>query len=304
MIEILNAINSAKKIAIISHKAPDPDTIGSALALYHALLGTKSLELVCVDDVPINLRFLNGAKNFKKSFSNQADLIVTVDVANKQKLALDLKGLKTICIDHHANNDIKADLFLIDESLASTAEVIYKLLKFGKFSINKPCADALYTALVSDTRFFSKQAVSIDSFAMAQELLALGANKTLINQALHSYSLASMRLFGKALSSFLLLQNGSIIFAEITQQDLEDNLANVQDTEDIADFLLYFVHAQIALFLVQTNDGLKGSLRSKSINLLPIAKKLGGGGHKHYAGFFLKGDYKSQKDFVLRSLDV
>ena len=59
MKKAIKLIKKAKTIALFSHSSPDPDTIGSTIALYFVLqkMG-KTVELFCEDAIPENYFFL------------------------------------------------------------------------------------------------------------------------------------------------------------------------------------------------------------------------------------------------------
>ena len=65
MKEIAATLRGARRIALVSHRDPDPDTIGSALALGLGLesLG-KQVSWHCADPVPEQQRFLHGSERF------------------------------------------------------------------------------------------------------------------------------------------------------------------------------------------------------------------------------------------------
>jgi phosphoesterase RecJ-like protein len=65
--QIIEEIEKAKKILISCHRGPDPDSIGSALALYYFLTSiNKEAEIVCLDDVADYCNFLPSVEVIKK----------------------------------------------------------------------------------------------------------------------------------------------------------------------------------------------------------------------------------------------
>ena len=92
MNEITAALHGARRIALVSHRDPDPDTIGSALALGLGLesLG-KQVSWHCADPVPEQQRFLHGSDRFtQEPPPEDVDLVVTVDFGSvdRAKFAL------------------------------------------------------------------------------------------------------------------------------------------------------------------------------------------------------------------------
>src|SRR5438105_10363673 len=105
MNEITAALHGARRIALVSHRDPDPDTIGSALALGLGLerMG-KRVSWHCADPVPDAIRFLAGSDRYSQDAPPEdADLVVCLDFgeAARAKFALPA-GPKIADIDHHA----------------------------------------------------------------------------------------------------------------------------------------------------------------------------------------------------------
>ena len=124
-------LRRAKTVAIVSHRDPDPDTIGSAIALGLALesLG-KRVTIHCADPVPDGARFLVGADRFVSTPpSEDVDLVVTVDFGtlDRAKFALPT-GPRSLNIDHHASNDGIATVNLVDVTSAAAAEVTARVI--------------------------------------------------------------------------------------------------------------------------------------------------------------------------------
>jgi len=64
--------------------------------------------------------------------------------------------------------------------------------------------------------------------------------------------------------------------------------ATVADMEGIVDYGRALATVEIAIFAMELADGIRISLRSKSVDVSKVALALGGGGHKVAAGFTLK----------------
>ena len=100
MKELVATLRQAKTIAIVSHRDPDPDTIGSAIALGLALdaLG-KRVTLHCADLVPDPARFLTWADRFTtEPPPATADIIVTVDFGSAERAKFqNADGLWRVC---------------------------------------------------------------------------------------------------------------------------------------------------------------------------------------------------------------
>ena len=108
----LKVLKKANRVALFSHSSPDPDTIGSTLALFVALkeLG-KSVDLFCDSEMPTNFGFIDEY-NFYNSAYSSYDLLVAVDVAK-----LDMLGQFADTFSSHANT-LRIDHHMIGECYA------------------------------------------------------------------------------------------------------------------------------------------------------------------------------------------
>ena len=67
----------------------------------------------------------------------------------------------------------------INTASSSTGEIIYKLLKCGKFVLDKPTARALFTAISTDTGGLRYSNTTPESMRICAELLETGENSSL-----------------------------------------------------------------------------------------------------------------------------
>ena len=70
--QILEEIKKAKRILVNCHRSPDSDSVGSALALSKIVEAMgKEVLIVCPNEIPEDLRFLEGSEKIKRiDYSN------------------------------------------------------------------------------------------------------------------------------------------------------------------------------------------------------------------------------------------
>ena len=80
---ILEKIKQANKILINVHRNPDLDSVGSATALYQALIkiSGKKPALICPHQVPENLKFLKAGEIIKPKIDNLQKFIINVAIS-------------------------------------------------------------------------------------------------------------------------------------------------------------------------------------------------------------------------------
>ncbi len=282
-------LESHRKVTVVSHIRPDGDTVGSSIALFNSLkLMGYQAELVCQDsDLPLKLNFLDGFKRYKSKIDYSDSLVVTLDCGESKRAGFSLHGRVVVNIDHHISNSQFGVLNIVEVEVA-TAAVLFKLLKEG-FAMNKDVAEALYSALLSDSLNFTSTLVNRNTFDIASELLGYGLDPSYIAQMVNRReSLAHTRLIARAIDSLELLVDATVAVMVITKEDRLATGAKVSDIDGIVNFALNLVTVEIALLIVELDDRLKVSLRSKGKNVARVARSFGGGGHENAAGFEAK----------------
>lgn len=306
---IWSTIQKAHKIAIISHRNPDADSIGSNLALYELLTRQgKQVTPVCVDPMPSEVKFLENLEKYQQEFNPLAlDLLICVDAgSSKQTGFLDkypeLKNivatkLPLINIDHHASNENYGTINLVLPNAASTTMIIYELLQLWDEKITKSIATALLSGLYYDTGSFMHSNTSEEVYQVAGQLMQRGADfKTIARKLFRSHSMTKLRLWGELLND-LKQTDKNIVVAGLQEKDFKRLNATAEDISGAIDYLSMAKDNEFAAMLIEDGKGnVRGSLRSRKNdhNLSEIAALLGGGGHKKASGFTIKGKLKKE----------
>lgn len=302
-------LRAAQRPLLIAHIAPDGDAIGSVLGLGWALRDAgRRPTLACADAVPEGLRFLPGAEDIVRAPSGLEDLIVALDCADLQRLGslYDEKlfrHLPLLNIDHHVTNTAYGQAQLVDPTAASTAQLVYGLLRRLEFPVSPYAATCLLTGLITDTRSFRTSNTDAEALRTALALVEAGAPLAEINHQLdHGLSLGVIRLWGRTLSSARL--RDGIIWAEISQETLADCGLSSADTSGLVSFLASAREARIAVLLTEKEDGrIEVGMRSvPGVDVSAVALALGGGGHPQAAGCTLPGPLAAAREVIMRQL--
>ncbi|TAF60349.1 MAG: bifunctional oligoribonuclease/PAP phosphatase NrnA, partial [Flavobacterium sp.] len=143
-----------KKIAIIPHRGPDGDAMGSTLALYHFLLKNNHQPVVMApNEFPDFLAWLPGSEKVEvyekerekcTAILNDAELVFTLDFnalhrTGEMETVLKTLTVPFIMIDHHQKPDDYAAVMYSDTQFGSTCEMIYNFITYlgQKSSIDK-----------------------------------------------------------------------------------------------------------------------------------------------------------------------
>lgn len=309
--EVKEKIDSAETITILSHLNPDADTLGTALGIYALLSQDKSKKIEVVNasaSLPLHLDFLPNFKKIKHHMDYAESLIISCDCGSIDRLGFELEGRDIINIDHHQSNTRYGSVNAVVAEYASASQVAFALFK-TLYPVKADAATCFYTALLSDTRYFTTTSVNEEVFSVAKSLVEAGAAPDEIAYHLtQRRSLASLRILEKALLSLSLHQEAKIATLMLTKEEIEAAGATVPDMEGIVDYARSLVTVEVAVFAMESEQGIRISLRSKKVDVSKVALAFGGGGHKVAAGFTfprgeIQGGLQESIDTILEKIE-
>jgi phosphoesterase RecJ-like protein len=301
--KIWTEIKQANKILINCHYNPDQDSIGSALAMMHALEGLgKEVTVIKGDsDLPTFAQYLPGAekialKNYFEIKPEEFDLFVILDTASSEQLSRlgEIKfptNLKTVIIDHHASNPKFADINLIAADYPATAQILFDLFGEWGIELNYDIAANLMVGLYGDTGGFRYQLVSEKTFQVAAKLCSLLPDYSmLLSRIFENTDLQELKFLGLALNRIESLFAGRVVIVAVDYNDLADSGINPVFTVDtgISSRLRSIKGVEMSFMIIERESGeVNISARAKEgsgKNVAALMKKLGGGGHALAAG--------------------
>jgi len=283
-------IDSSSSITVLSHINPDADAIGTSLALY-TWLKQRGYRVEIANkstDIPRNLKYLPNYKKIKNKIDYTDSLIISCDCGSIDRLGFEVDGRDIINIDHHETNTSFGRLNIVTATAVSTTEVLFNLLHpLG--GITSDISTALYAGLISDSRNFTTSNMPSDIFLLANSLVEVGADPVSIsNQMINSRSLASIRVLSLALSSLELSSSGKLAMMIVSREDLEKSGAIYSDLDGVVDYAKSLHTVKIGFLLIEREDDIKVSIRSKNIDISSLASHFGGGGHRYAGGFSIR----------------
>ena len=105
-----------------------------------------------------------------------------------------------------------------------------------------------------------------------------------------SHNAHTLKIWGLILDKIEVDKKIGLIVAALSFEDRQKMGFDEQDLAGLTGFLNLTQESKVALVLFEKEPGLiKGSLRSKELDVASLAEKLGGGGHRLAAGFEIKG---------------
>ncbi|MFY1633223.1 DHH family phosphoesterase [Solwaraspora sp. WMMB335] len=289
------------RVLLLCHVNPDGDALGSMLGFGLGLrrLGGRSIQASFPGsaELPPALHGMPGSDLLvpAEAVWDDPDLILCFDVASASRLgplADRMSSSRSIVVDHHASNTRFGGIHLIDPAAAATSMVVERLLDRLGVGLDAQIAECLYVALVTDTGSFRFDMTTPAVHQMAARLLATGIRPAEIaRRVLDSRPFGAVRLFGEALRRSVLEPTAAgglgLVWTYATLADLDRHDQRPYVLEALIDSVRCTVEADVSCVLKQIAEaGWAVSMRSKGgVDVSRVAVALGGGGHRHAAGF-------------------
>lgn len=303
--EILELIKEYDSIIIARHKNPDLDAYGSQFGMYFALK----------EKYPEKMIYAVGDSNSLNDFQELDE--VSEEIYSKSLVMIFdtvAKGLvepriyknysKLVLIDHHKNEvSIPNDLAYQVTDSASCAEIVTELLLEWDFPINNMSARALYMGIIGDTGRFFFPSTTSNTLRLASILLAKGVDIADVHDKMYTENKKTKQI-----------KNDFFNLVKYTNNNLAYSL-NDYDFLDKYDLTSFFVSRglvnqmsgmeEVKIWVNFTVDRDTGKIlceiRSRSLHVLDVAKKYGGGGHLRACGCTL--DSWDDTKLVISDLD-
>ena len=306
---ILEEIKKADKIAILTHENPDGDAIGSSLALKLALKQIGKEADVIIPEFPKAFEFLPAANEIiRESSIEQYDVTFALDCASIKLLNGFVNyfyNAKTkIIIDHHSSNTMFGDYNYVDQDAPACAQLLLVVFNYFNINVTQEIGTCILTGIITDTGGLRYEGVTAETFRFVAELCEKGVKVSKVYEKVFaSKSRAKFELHRIALNRLEFLENGRIAFTYITKKDEEDVGASNGDYDGIVENGRDVEGVEVSVFLRETSNGIKISLRSKDqVNVSQVAMIFGGGGHVRAAGCKIQGNIEQVKNQIINTV--
>lgn len=306
---IVEEINKANTIAILTHESPDGDAMGSSLAMYNALKDMGKNPDVIIPEYPKIFEFLPGTESIiDKPSEEEYDLAIALDCGDLKRLngfANVFENAKTtISIDHHSMNPMFADYNYVNPASPACCQILVIVLEYLKVQITKNIGTCLLTGIITDTGGFKYSGVSAETFEFAAWLLTSGVNVSEIyKKVLQIKTRANYELTKIAMNRMEFLEDNKVTFTYITLEE-QARFGNEEGShEGIVESGRDIEGVEVSIFLRESEDGYKVSLRSNEyINVSDVCFMFGGGGHPRAAGCKIQGTPEQIKNKLLNEI--
>ncbi len=297
----------SKKIAIIHHRNPDGDALGSTLGLYHFLkkMG-HTPTVISPNEYPDFLAWMPGADTvriFEREIADciklldEAELVFTLDFNHLSRTgdAMEpaLKKVKApfIMIDHHQKPDDYATVTFSDTRYGSTCEMVYHFItQLGhKNLLDATIGTCLYTGIVTDSGSFRFHTTTGTTHRIVAEFIDLGVDNSAVHSLLFDNNSPSrLKVLAQSLENMVILPEYKTSYMFLSQEEL-NRLNHIKgDTEGVVNYGLSMKGIIFTAFFTENKDEgiIKISFRSKNgFDVNEYARQyFSGGGHINAAG--------------------
>lgn len=322
--EILAHLSAAdtKSILMHCHPSPDPDSLGSTLAMKFALqnMGKKVTVIAGDSKIPEAFNHFPGAldilpQNYFETDLSAFDTFIILDsgspsmVSRKAPVVFPPESnpsLKTIVVDHHASNEGYADINIVATQYTSATELLFDLFQEWSVSLDKNIATNLYIGLFTDGGGFRYDRISDHAFYMAGILYTRNPDMLKVVEVLeNNASKNSVEYLGLALTQKKIFDSnatnaegkskGSFVISYTTYEDIQRLGLTPDDyggNTIVNHVLKAVVGWNVVATMIEVQPGeVKCSFRTRDqveFDVSKVAVALGGGGHKGASGAVVK----------------
>ena len=305
-VEVLETLMSAKSIVITAHELPDGDAVGSCLGLWSLLKakGKEAAVVLPVGDIGAG-SVLEGVESVtdvgRFDFGCRPDLLVCLDCADPSRLCdrrfRDWIGkVPTVNVDHHGK-ELFGDFNYVIVDASSTGELVYDLFEAADWVPTRAAAEAVWCALVTDTRRFSLASTRPSTLRCAAALLECGARTAWLNDTIFMQESPNVfELRRRAMQSLELWCGNKVAAISLRPADFAETGCRKKDADEFPEIPRGIKGASVALYFYpypETQPEItKVSVRSRegsSLSAREIAVRFGGNGHRDSAGVKFRG---------------
>jgi bifunctional oligoribonuclease and PAP phosphatase NrnA len=312
----VDLVRQHRRFLITTHVRPDPDGLGSQLALADVLEGMgRQVQMVIASSWPPRYTFLDPERRIQRfappgDAHREVEVIIVLDTGTWNQLGdfgdwMKTSKAKKVVIDHHITQDDLGAMQLIDTTSEATGRLVDEAAQALGQQLSRKAASCLFAAVATDTGWFRHKNTTAPTFALAEKLTRAGADPNyLFDEIYEQNTVARINLLGLVLQRLQVIDDGKIAYSEVFKGDYAKIGAIPQDTEDAVGYTRSIAGVEVGMiFLEQPAGGIKISFRSRGkVDVAAIAKSFDGGGHKLASGATLHTSMDEAQKRVLEAV--
>lgn len=303
--DLLEAIGGASPLYVAGHVSPDADCVGSMLGLGASLerSGRSDVRVVLPEGaVSRRLGFLvglSGAAGVVAGPVPEGCTLLALDTARVGRIHVGARGervdparVRIVCIDHHHGEHEFAAVRWVEPEASSTSEMVYWLIRRAGWVIDAGIASCLYAGIVGDTVGFTLPNTTASALRAASELVQAGADVAAVGERLHrSLRQGEFDLLRIIYANTRCTADGRIAYSTASYEEITACGCSAADIDDQVSVPRVLEGIRIAMLFT---EGVPGKVRinlrgEQGTDVLGLARRLGGGGHRQSAGTVISG---------------
>jgi phosphoesterase RecJ-like protein len=307
---VAQALLAGDRYLLAGHVDPDPDCVGSILALDWALrrLGKQSIPVTPDPPLP-SWDFFPERERLRlpdQVRRDEWDILVVIDCETGRTgpvAAWAPTASLLINIDHHITNPGTAPVQLLDTEAAASGEIVYDLLAALGVEVGSEAATLLYAAIMADTGSFRFANTTARVLRVAADLVQRGAKPDEIAREIYeTHSWEFVQALRQVLGTLARSADGRIAWITLEADVMAHAGVRKNEFEGLIQYPRMIAGVEVALvFREMGPDEVRVGLRSKQFcDVSRLARECGGGGHIRAAGCTIQAPLEEARSRVLR----
>lgn len=289
----INELKNNDNFLILTHKNPDGDTLGSAVALCLSLRALGKVAFI-MQNSGITPRFEEMTSPLIADDSFNPGYVVAVDIAAPDMIArscLKYAEKVNLAIDHHISHREFAEKTYVEGDSAACGEIIWEVVCALNVSPTPEIAKASYIAISTDTSCFLNSNTTARTHKIASELYSFDIDFDSIHRVFFvEKSRARIKIEAILIAGMNFYLDGQVAVMRLSENDIKESGATEDDLDNISSLARSIEGVELGILVRQMGDVCKISMRSgEKFNASAICSLFGGGGHVRAAGATIEG---------------
>ncbi|MBP3435007.1 MAG: bifunctional oligoribonuclease/PAP phosphatase NrnA [Clostridia bacterium] len=308
--QILQKIQQYNTIMLFRHVRSDGDCVGATKGFKRILQLTFPEKAIYLIDAEISeyLSFLGPDDDEVADEVYAEALGIVIDTASESRISNKKYALckELIKIDHHIPLESYGNIMWVEEERSSACEMIADFYATFRdvLKIDSEAATYIYTGMVTDSGRFKYEGVTGETMRNAAILLDVGIDTETLYANLYLDEYDYLKFKAHIYQAMQITENGvAYIYIDQAMRDnfglsLEQASACVNSLDSIRGAICWMA-------FIENNDSegsIRVRLRSRFVQINPIAEKYHGGGHACACGATVYS--KDEMEALLRDADA
>lgn len=302
---IYKIISKYQNIVIARHIGPDPDAIGSQIALRDAIKLTFPKKNVYAVGAGVSKFKYFGLLDKIDETSLVKPLLIVLDVPNASRIdgATITNYAEVIKIDHHPFEDKMGKVEIVDVTSSSTCELIADLINKTRLKMDERIAKNLFIGIAADSDRFLLPTTSTRTLNICSDLIKkyhLDLKEAYAN--LYERPLSEFRFQAFIALNMTVTENG-FGYIKLTNEMIKEYGVDASSASNMVNNFNYIKEIISWAFVSydEKQEIFRVNIRSRGPVINEIAAKYNGGGHKYASGARIR--LETDVDNLFKELD-